>query len=105
MSKHPLCLCHNDLFIQNLLYTENGKILIIDFEYSAFNFMGTDLVNFLVESCISYEQPLFTMKQFEMKRFPSKKRLQQLINSYADNMQADQQLRTTLLANAPRLAV
>ena len=44
----PLIMCHNDLHWTNVLMKTTGGYQLIDFEYSAFNPLGWDLVSYYV---------------------------------------------------------
>ncbi len=50
--------CHNDLNNKNI-FLLGEKILLIDFEYSAYNPVSYDIANFLNEQTINYDYPDF----------------------------------------------
>lgn len=55
----PVVLCHNDVTKNNMLlhHIDNSKVLIIDFEYSAWNPMAMDLANWVNETMIDNTHP------------------------------------------------
>ena len=51
----PLIMCHNDLHWTNVLKKSKGGYQLIDFEYSAFNPLGWDLVTYYVFASFVYD--------------------------------------------------
>ncbi|ELU13970.1 hypothetical protein CAPTEDRAFT_113545, partial [Capitella teleta] len=52
----PVVLCHNDLQINNIIYSsDKDEICFIDFEYSAFNFAAYDIAVHFCEYCGQFE--------------------------------------------------
>ena len=55
MTKSPVVFCHNDLQEGNILHTrtsahEPGRdVILIDYEYCAYNYRGFDLANHFLE--------------------------------------------------------
>ncbi|KAF6026692.1 CHKB [Bugula neritina] len=58
--------CHNDVQEGNILRgSEAGELLLIDFEYAAYNYRAFDVANHFLEWCYCYdisEPPYFTQK-------------------------------------------
>jgi choline/ethanolamine kinase len=56
--QNELVLSHNDLHSQNMIWRNgDGRLFIIDFDYSCFNYRGFDVANFFNEFCFDYEYP------------------------------------------------
>ncbi|KAJ2847233.1 hypothetical protein GGI22_006037 [Coemansia erecta] len=54
----PLVFAHNDLLAGNFLRLERtGKIEIVDYEFSGYNYRGYDIANHFCEWMIDYTQP------------------------------------------------
>jgi choline/ethanolamine kinase len=60
----PVVFCHNDLQEGNILMREgSGDVVVIDFEYSAYNYRGFDFANHMCEWMYDYtttQPPFFT---------------------------------------------
>jgi thiamine kinase-like enzyme len=48
-------LSHNDLHLGNILVESPEKVVVLDFEFSQFNYLGYDLGNFLNEWATLYQ--------------------------------------------------
>lgn len=63
---------HNDLHAQNiLLLDQTQKLVLIDYEYSSYNYRGYDIANFFNEATIDYsvsEYPYYTL---DVNKYPS----------------------------------
>lgn len=68
----PVVNSHNDLFIQNILITPEEKVVLIDFEYFAPNYIFLDMVNFILEGAIDYSKPNFSINSFDEKKLINK---------------------------------
>lgn len=79
-------ICHNDLFTQNILLLPDERIMIIDNEYSAPNYLGVDVLNFFIESCITYDSREFDISKFDSKKFIDKNTLENYVNFYFENL-------------------
>lgn len=87
-STAPLVFSHNDLNQNNILllhdkdlYLED-RIVLIDFEYSSYNYRTFDIANHLTEWCFDYsgdEYPFFT---FYADRFPSEEKQKRFLAEY-----------------------
>ncbi|SIO73224.1 Choline/ethanolamine kinase [Babesia microti strain RI] len=49
-----LGFCHNDVHENNIMMDLKGRLRLVDFEYSGFNYVGCDIGNVIVESMIDY---------------------------------------------------
>ena len=49
-----IVLSHNDFLNGNILKLEDGKFLLIDFEYCTMNLRSYDIANFLSEALFDY---------------------------------------------------
>ena len=52
----PVCLTHNDFFNLNLLYDEQGKLSLIDWEYAGMSDYASDLGTFVVTCILSHDE-------------------------------------------------
>ena len=48
ISKLPVVLCHRDLWLENIFYTE-GKSILIDWDTAGWGFMGEDIASLIVD--------------------------------------------------------
>jgi len=63
---------HNDLHSQNiLLLNKTNKLVLIDYEYSAYNYRGYDIANLFNESIINYGYEQYPYYTIEEKNYPS----------------------------------
>lgn len=46
----PIVFCHNDALAGNILEDDEGRVHLVDFEYSDWNFRGFDIANFFCEA-------------------------------------------------------
>ncbi|MGY3189332.1 phosphotransferase [Lysinibacillus sp. TE18511] len=61
-----LCPCHNDLVPENFIKSRDGKIFLIDWEYSGYNNPFWDLAAFILESELTnMEEQLFLELYFQ----------------------------------------
>ena len=65
-------LNHNDVHRLNILQT-NENIMLIDHEYSALNLIGTDIVNYCIESCFDYTLDSYPFYEFKQENLRFKK--------------------------------
>ena len=85
-----LCLSHNDFYYLNFLQRSNESIQLIDFEYSAMNPKGWDLINLIAENSFIYQEqyPYFTL---DKDCIPSEEKLLELFKYYAAFLQNQDQ--------------
>ncbi|RWS26533.1 choline/ethanolamine kinase-like protein [Leptotrombidium deliense] len=97
-AKSPAVFCHNDLQEGNILLTEcatdaskpdenrlkdlNKRIVLIDFEYCAYNYRGFDIANHFCEWALDYSNPDFPHFYANFDNFPSEEQQRQFIRSY-----------------------
>jgi len=78
-----LVFSHNDLHSLNILQlTGDDKLLIIDYEYSGYNFRGYDLANIFNETIINYNHNEHPYYMVEPKKYPGKKELLDFVKYY-----------------------
>lgn len=67
--RSPVVPCHNDLQHGNILLTESGKIVLIDYEYGGMNFAAFDIANHFCEwaSDFTENNPTPHLMEFEGK--------------------------------------
>ncbi len=63
IKKERLCLCHNDLVRNNLLFKYNNVVLI-DFEFAGLNYLYFDLASFISENNLNDEQKNIFLKAY-----------------------------------------
>ena len=61
--KCPQCLCHNDFYSPNLL-VENGKMYLIDWEYSGMSDYASDLGTFVCCSDYGLDESLAVLEEY-----------------------------------------
>ncbi|XP_032894828.1 choline kinase alpha-like isoform X2 [Amblyraja radiata] len=88
----PIVFCHNDCQEGNLLLLDNpensdNKLMLIDFEYSSYNFRGFDFGNHFCEWMYDYncdEYPFFIA---DIKKYPTKMQQLNFIRVYNAELQ------------------
>jgi choline/ethanolamine kinase len=74
---------HNDLHSENVLCLKKDKrLMLIDYEYSSYNYRGYDIANFFNESMFEYlnaDHPIFVINE---EKFPEKEELISFIKYY-----------------------
>ncbi len=84
LSKDKMVLCHNDLVKNNLLFKDNG-VVIIDWEYASMNNPYFDLASFISENELDEDRAnFFLSKYFGAKLNQSKKRKVQIFIDFID---------------------
>ncbi|KAI5098220.1 choline kinase alpha isoform X1, partial [Silurus meridionalis] len=86
-SKSPVVFCHNDLQEGNILLVsdqenmEKEKLMLIDFEYSSYNYREFDIANYFCEWMYQYhcDAPFFTVNT---KNYPNRSQQMHFIKSY-----------------------
>lgn len=83
-SPNAIKFSHNDLHAGNILYLEEiDKYLLIDCEYSRYDFRGLDIANLFIETMFDYtykEYPYYSVKE---ENFPSREIFMDFIKYYA----------------------
>ena len=77
-----LVLSHNDLINGNILNLPTKELLLIDFEYSSYNFSMFDIANFITETLIDYTIPEPPYFEFKTGKRDSDERVQSMIKYY-----------------------
>ena len=71
-SKESVVFSHNDLHGANvLLLNKTNRLVLIDYEYSAYNYRGYDIANLFNESIINYSYEQYPYYIIEDKNYPS----------------------------------
>ncbi|KAG8188365.1 hypothetical protein JTE90_019272 [Oedothorax gibbosus] len=84
----PVVYCHNDLQGGNILLRQDTPskdvpgIMLIDFEFGAYNYRGFDLANQLCEWCFEYLTEDFPYFTWEFEKFPSVEEQVEFIRAY-----------------------
>jgi len=82
-SENCIAFSHNDLHSQNILLVERShKLVLIDFEYSSYNYRGYDIANFFNESTIDYNNPEYPYFTLDETKFPGDDDLIDFIKYY-----------------------
>lgn len=63
-SKADKCLCHNDCYSPNFLLDGNGKMYLIDWEYSGNDDPASDIGTFICCSTYSYDEAVAVIKEY-----------------------------------------
>uniref|UniRef100_A0AAY5K6D6 ethanolamine kinase n=1 Tax=Esox lucius TaxID=8010 RepID=A0AAY5K6D6_ESOLU len=82
----PVVFCHNDVQEGNILMLENrdhstDKLMLIDFEYSSYNYRGFDFGNHFCEWCYDYTYNQWPFYKYTPDNYPSRE--QQVISTLA----------------------
>ncbi|NWU82034.1 CHKA kinase, partial [Onychorhynchus coronatus] len=84
----PVVFCHNDCQEGNILLlegresSENQKLMLIDFEYSSYNYRGFDIGNHFCEWMYDYSYEKYPFFKASVLKYPSKKQQLHFISSY-----------------------
>ncbi|XP_061236396.1 choline kinase alpha-like isoform X2 [Neopsephotus bourkii] len=84
----PVVFCHNDCQEGNILLlegrenSENQKLMLIDFEYSSYNYRGFDIGNHFCEWMYDYTYEKYPFFKASFLKYPSKKQQLHFISSY-----------------------
>ncbi|XP_075998058.1 choline kinase alpha [Genypterus blacodes] len=81
----PVVFCHNDCQEGNILLlkrTDKQKLMLIDFEYSSYNYRGFDIGNHFCEWMYDYCCEEFPFFKVDAKNYPSKAQQLHFIESY-----------------------
>jgi len=74
---------HNDLHSQNiLLLDKTQKLVLIDYEYSGYNYRGYDIANFFNEATIDYNVTEYPYYSLDLNKYPSDSDLIDFIKYY-----------------------
>ncbi|KAM9301588.1 choline kinase alpha-like isoform 2-T2 [Gastrophryne carolinensis] len=89
----PVVFCHNDCQEGNILLLDakencdKHKLMLIDFEYSSYNYRGFDIGNHFCEWMYDYTHEKFPFFKANFSRYPSKKQQLHFIASYMATFQ------------------
>ncbi|XP_068539468.1 choline kinase alpha isoform X2 [Anas acuta] len=84
----PVVFCHNDCQEGNVLLlegrenSEKQKLMLIDFEYSSYNYRGFDIGNHFCEWMYDYTYEKYPFFKASVLKYPSKKQQLHFISSY-----------------------
>ncbi|XP_075693417.1 choline kinase alpha-like isoform X2 [Rhinoderma darwinii] len=89
----PVVFCHNDCQEGNILLldgrenSEKQKLMLIDFEYSSYNYRGFDIGNHFCEWMYDYTYEKFPFFKAKFSKYPIKKQQLHFISSYVTAFQ------------------
>ncbi|XP_018408390.1 PREDICTED: choline kinase alpha [Nanorana parkeri] len=89
----PVVFCHNDCQEGNILLlegrenSEKQKLMLIDFEYSSYNYRGFDIGNHFCEWMYDYTYEKFPFFKANFSKYPTKKQQLHFISSYMAEFQ------------------
>ncbi|XP_055902844.1 choline/ethanolamine kinase isoform X3 [Eupeodes corollae] len=72
----------SDSVISNDSEESEPDLMIIDFEYCAYNYRGFDLANHFIEWTIDYSNPVFPFFSHTKEQYPTKEQRQDFISAY-----------------------
>ncbi|KAF8796491.1 choline/ethanolamine kinase-like [Argiope bruennichi] len=104
-SNSPVVYCHNDLQGGNILLREDSpsdeepKIMLIDFEFGAYNYRGFDLANQFAEWCFDYNTGEYPYFEYNSEKFPTKEEQISYIRVYLDQLVEEGVLRPESIEN------
>ncbi|XP_075857801.1 choline kinase alpha isoform X2 [Microcebus murinus] len=91
----PVVFCHNDCQEGNILLlegrenSEKQKLMLIDFEYSSYNYRGFDIGNHFCEWMYDYNCEKYPFFRASMRKYPTRKQQLHFISSYLAAFQND----------------
>jgi choline/ethanolamine kinase len=77
----PVVLSHNDLQYGNIMKTETGDVVFIDFEYTSYNNRGYDLGNHFCEWAYDYHKTI-NSHLGDFKRYPTVEQQREFCRAY-----------------------
>ncbi|XP_058161067.1 choline kinase alpha isoform X1 [Dasypus novemcinctus] len=89
----PVVFCHNDCQEGNILLlegrenSEKQKLMLIDFEYSSYNYRGFDIGNHFCEWMYDYNYEKYPFFRANILKYPSRKQQLHFISSYLATFQ------------------
>lgn len=117
----PVVFCHNDVQEGNILmlegrdHTSTEKLMLIDFEYSSYNYRGFDFGNHFCEWMYDYTYDQWPFYKATAERFPSRQQQLHFIQNYLQGSESlsqrgltlaeDQQVLEDMLLEANRYAL
>ncbi|XP_076971632.1 choline kinase alpha isoform X2 [Tamandua tetradactyla] len=84
----PVVFCHNDCQEGNILLlegrenSEKQKLMLIDFEYSSYNYRGFDIGNHFCEWMYDYNYEKYPFFRANILKYPTRKQQLHFISSY-----------------------
>nr|BAA88154.1 choline/ethanolamine kinase-alpha [Mus musculus] len=94
-TRSPVVFCHNDCQEGNILLlegqenSERRKLMLIDFEYSSYNYRGFDIGNHFCEWMYDYTYEKYPFFRANIQKYPSRKQQLHFISSYLTTFQND----------------
>uniref|UniRef100_UPI001CD86AD4 choline kinase alpha-like n=1 Tax=Solea senegalensis TaxID=28829 RepID=UPI001CD86AD4 len=86
----PVVFCHNDCQEGNILLLKNqNKLMLIDFEYSSYNYRGFDVGNHFCEWMYDYNCDEFPYFRVNTEAFPAKTQQLHFIEHYLREFDGD----------------
>lgn len=91
----PVVFCHNDCQEGNILLLEGRerpdrhRLMLIDFEYSSYNYRGFDIGNHFCEWAYDYSYERYPFFRADIQKYPSRKQQLHFISSYLAAFQND----------------
>ncbi|XP_049748654.1 choline kinase alpha isoform X4 [Elephas maximus indicus] len=84
----PVVFCHNDCQEGNILLlegredSEKQKLMLIDFEYSSYNYRGFDIGNHFCEWMYDYNYEKYPLFKANIRKYPTRKQQLHFISHY-----------------------
>ncbi|XP_060239471.1 choline kinase alpha isoform X4 [Meriones unguiculatus] len=94
-TRSPVVFCHNDCQEGNILLlegqenSEKQKLMLIDFEYSSYNYRGFDIGNHFCEWMYDYTYEKYPFFRANIQKYPTRKQQLHFISSYLSTFQND----------------
>ncbi len=79
-----LSFCHNDTYHGNIMKLDDGRIKLLDFEFSCLNYRAYDFANLFAETVMRHQQPDYPYFRIAEPEFGDRE-LGMLISYYLDN--------------------
>lgn len=78
----PVVFCHNDVNIGNILNHNNGRLMLIDYEYGSYNYRGFDIGNFFCEWMMDNNYKLPPFYQYHYEYYPNHEQQLAFVKAY-----------------------
>jgi len=93
----PVVFSHNDVNCGNVLVREGqaadwDPVVLIDFEFAAYNYRGFDLANHFIEWMYDYAPKCFPYYKKDPKQYPSRSLIERWVTVYLDTYEEQQNL-------------
>nr|XP_045015429.1 choline kinase alpha-like [Jaculus jaculus] len=86
---HNVCQEGNILLLEGQENSQKQRLMLIDFEYSSYNYRGFDIGNHFCEWMYAYSYEKYPFFQANIQKYPTRKQRLHFISSYLTTFQSD----------------